>query len=281
MRWGLNQNVAFWMDKWFILKNQNWILSTCDSFPLIMSHIGPPRNDWHNLRWEFVVSYLFHLCIEAYCILHWINRWVSAISWYAPFWRFFFFWKIEMAYRPFCMFHQKFVPQKLILFIELKKTKGMCAQLHFNFYRFIKNVVCAMSALVVWTILGKLKVWNVKSFCMFSSKFIPPIKLFMKLKRIKGVREQLHMNLCRFAKNVVYNFGSPVKWQKCACNYVALTRWIVSLLLSFNPNTFTKKEERREDGEKKHAQRARMGWAQTRDLPCARRVPPAAHHRSV
>ena len=27
------------MDKWFILKDQNWILSTCDSFPLIVSHI--------------------------------------------------------------------------------------------------------------------------------------------------------------------------------------------------------------------------------------------------
>ena len=26
-------NVAFILDKWFILKNQNWILPTCDSFP--------------------------------------------------------------------------------------------------------------------------------------------------------------------------------------------------------------------------------------------------------
>ena len=37
--WGLDQNVAFQMDKWFILKNQNWQLPTCDSFLLIVSHI--------------------------------------------------------------------------------------------------------------------------------------------------------------------------------------------------------------------------------------------------
>ena len=39
LRWGLDQNVAFLMDKWLMLKTQNWILPTCDSFPLIMSHI--------------------------------------------------------------------------------------------------------------------------------------------------------------------------------------------------------------------------------------------------
>ena len=39
LRWGLDQNVAFVMDKWLMLKTQNWILPTCDSFPLIMSHI--------------------------------------------------------------------------------------------------------------------------------------------------------------------------------------------------------------------------------------------------
>ena len=27
------------MDKWLILTNQNWILQTCDSFPLIVSHM--------------------------------------------------------------------------------------------------------------------------------------------------------------------------------------------------------------------------------------------------
>ena len=40
LRCGLDQNVAFLMDKWFILKNQNWILPTCDSFLLIVSHIS-------------------------------------------------------------------------------------------------------------------------------------------------------------------------------------------------------------------------------------------------
>ena len=31
LRRGLDQNVAIKMDKWFTLKNQNWILPTCDS----------------------------------------------------------------------------------------------------------------------------------------------------------------------------------------------------------------------------------------------------------
>ena len=39
LRWGLDQKVVFEMNKWFILKNQNWILPTCDSFPLIVSQI--------------------------------------------------------------------------------------------------------------------------------------------------------------------------------------------------------------------------------------------------
>ena len=39
LRWGLDQNVTFYKDKWLMLKTQNWILLTCDSFPLIMSHI--------------------------------------------------------------------------------------------------------------------------------------------------------------------------------------------------------------------------------------------------
>ena len=39
LRWDLDQNVAFHMDKWFIFKQQNWILPTCDSFPLIVSDI--------------------------------------------------------------------------------------------------------------------------------------------------------------------------------------------------------------------------------------------------
>ena len=43
LRWGLDQNVAFFMDKWFILKNQNWILLTCDSFPLKVSHMLIPK----------------------------------------------------------------------------------------------------------------------------------------------------------------------------------------------------------------------------------------------
>ena len=39
LRWGLDQTKVFWMDKWFILKNRNWILPTCDSFPLIVSQL--------------------------------------------------------------------------------------------------------------------------------------------------------------------------------------------------------------------------------------------------
>ena len=45
--WGLDQHVAFQMDKRFILKNENWILPTCDSLPLIVSHIC---NDF----WKYV-----------------------------------------------------------------------------------------------------------------------------------------------------------------------------------------------------------------------------------
>ena len=39
LRWGLDQMIAFSMDKGFIWKNQNWILPTFDSFPLIVSYI--------------------------------------------------------------------------------------------------------------------------------------------------------------------------------------------------------------------------------------------------
>ena len=39
LRWGLDQDVAFYMDKWFILKNQNRKLRTCDSSPLIESQM--------------------------------------------------------------------------------------------------------------------------------------------------------------------------------------------------------------------------------------------------
>ena len=39
LRWGLDQNVAFLMDKCLMFKTQNWILPTCDSFPLIVSHM--------------------------------------------------------------------------------------------------------------------------------------------------------------------------------------------------------------------------------------------------
>ena len=36
---GFSSKWNIFMDKWFILNNQNWILLTCDSFPLTMSHI--------------------------------------------------------------------------------------------------------------------------------------------------------------------------------------------------------------------------------------------------
>ena len=39
LRWDLDQNVTFKMDGWLKYKNQNRISATCDSFPLIMSHI--------------------------------------------------------------------------------------------------------------------------------------------------------------------------------------------------------------------------------------------------
>ena len=48
LRWGLDQNVAFYMDKYFMLKYWNWILLTCDSFPLIMSHF-----------WKFLFRFIF------------------------------------------------------------------------------------------------------------------------------------------------------------------------------------------------------------------------------
>ena len=67
--------------------------------------------------------------------------------------------KSEMAYYSAC-FHQNIIPQKLILFIELKKTKGLRAQLHINFLQ---------------------------------------------------VGQERRM----------YNFGSPVKWRKCTCDYIA------------------------------------------------------------
>ena len=50
LRWGLDQNVAFSMDKWLILKTQNWILPTCDSFPLIVSHICTGK--LAHIKWE-------------------------------------------------------------------------------------------------------------------------------------------------------------------------------------------------------------------------------------
>ena len=39
LRWGLDQIIAFKMDKWLNLKAQSWLLSTCDSFPSIVSHM--------------------------------------------------------------------------------------------------------------------------------------------------------------------------------------------------------------------------------------------------
>ena len=33
LRWGLEQDVPFQMDKLFFMKNQNWMSLTCDSFP--------------------------------------------------------------------------------------------------------------------------------------------------------------------------------------------------------------------------------------------------------
>ena len=36
---GLNGYVVFWMDKSILVKSQNWILLTCDSFPFIVLHI--------------------------------------------------------------------------------------------------------------------------------------------------------------------------------------------------------------------------------------------------
>ena len=40
---GLDQNVAIKMDKWFILKNQNWKLQTCDSLFSSTSHCKVER----------------------------------------------------------------------------------------------------------------------------------------------------------------------------------------------------------------------------------------------
>ena len=70
LRWGLDQNVALLMDKWLLLKNQNWILSTCDSFPLIVSHLSPsPSETFCHLQW--------HLWLSLFCQLNWWCRILS------------------------------------------------------------------------------------------------------------------------------------------------------------------------------------------------------------
>ena len=51
------------MDKWFImLKNQNWILPTCNSFPLIVSHI-----DYRNRIFRFSSIWFVYKLIKESC----------------------------------------------------------------------------------------------------------------------------------------------------------------------------------------------------------------------
>ena len=54
LRWNLNQNVAFNMDKWLKLKNHSWMLLTCDSIFLIVSQM---------LRWINQIKMLQNVLI--------------------------------------------------------------------------------------------------------------------------------------------------------------------------------------------------------------------------
>ena len=73
--------------------------------------------------------------------------------------------------------------------------------LHFKFYKLAKGVVCAISALVVCAILGKLKSFkNLKRqiiLHVFTNNLYPQSKyfyiFFFKLKKIKVACVQLHM----------------------------------------------------------------------------------------
>ena len=84
------------------------------------------------------------------------------------------------------MFSSKIYTTNYTLLIELKKAKGVCAQLHLNFYRLAKNVVCAISALVVYAILDELKSETANHSARFHQNFIPLNKyFFIKFKKNK------------------------------------------------------------------------------------------------
>ena len=60
LRWDLDKNVAFKMVNWFTLKNQNWKLLTCDSFPLIVSQIVKTMNAIQPTRGQEVLYKLYN-----------------------------------------------------------------------------------------------------------------------------------------------------------------------------------------------------------------------------
>ena len=59
----LDENVTFQMDKWLILKNLNWILSTCDPFLLIM----PPFTGCQS-KSKLAISDSFSLLMLHFCL---------------------------------------------------------------------------------------------------------------------------------------------------------------------------------------------------------------------
>ena len=81
------------MDKWFILKNQNWILPTCDSFPLIVSQLPKISSFMKKktvISWSFIIkkyqiTYKIIVCGEKngqkwyYIIQKIIERFILAI----------------------------------------------------------------------------------------------------------------------------------------------------------------------------------------------------------
>ena len=62
------------MDKRFILKNQNWILPTCDSFPLIVSHfcIGVNSVLITKIPHTYLLFSIWSWCIHRIKIYNWI-----------------------------------------------------------------------------------------------------------------------------------------------------------------------------------------------------------------
>ena len=81
MKWGLDQNVAFSVDKWFILKNENWLLPTCDSFPLIESQMSKCEEIClHVPQKGILIKLLIHRCQSIHACFGCLKWWVQVLS---------------------------------------------------------------------------------------------------------------------------------------------------------------------------------------------------------